>query len=344
MSLYTPPYTITSKILSLVADISEKLGRLAVLNSPKELRLRRANRIRTVHSSLAIEGNTLSEEQISAIMDGKRVVAPVKEIQEVRNAVKAYELFTQWDPTDENDLLKAHELLMSGLLDRPGHYRSKGVGIMGGTQIIHMAPPAERVPALMRDLFHWLRRTDAHPLILSSVFHYEFEFIHPFEDGNGRMGRLWQTLILTRSNSLFSDLPVESMVYANQPEYYAALNKSTELADSSPFIEFMLENILAAIETPQVTPVVNPQVKELIKILDGEMSLTEILQVLKLKDRKSLRERYIVPAIKQQLVEMTIPDKPNSRLQKYRLTAKGRSLKLEGRSLKEGSGKREGRS
>jgi Fic family protein len=319
---YTPPFTLTSKILSLTAEICEAVGSISALHSPQELRLRRVNRIRTVHGSLAIEGNTLSEDQISSIIQGKNVVAPIKEIQEVRNAIKAYDMFMKWEPLKQNDLLKAHAVLMAGLLDSPGKYRYKGVGIMGREDFVHMAPPANRVPQLMNDLFTWLKKTDVHPLVAGSVFHYEFEFIHPFEDGNGRMGRLWQTLILSKWNPLFADIPVESMVYANQQKYYNALNQSTDQANCTPFIEFMLENIKNAINAPQVSHQVTPQVKSLLEILKGEMSLKEILDALKLKDRKSLRERYIKPALDAGLIEMTVPEKPNSRLQRYRLAMK----------------------
>ena len=200
-SKYQPPYTITTAILNLVAQISEAIGRLTVLtDQAKALRLRRINRIRTIQGSLAIEGNTLSEAQITAILDGKRVIAPPREVREVKNALAAYDLFDTWQPESENNLLEAHRMLMSGLIDEAGVYRRGGVGVMAGNQVIHMAPPAERVPALMGDLFRWLAGGDAHPLITSSVFHYEFEFIHPFADGNGRMGRLWQSLILARWN------------------------------------------------------------------------------------------------------------------------------------------------
>ena len=335
MTKYKPPYTVSSKIVSLVAEICEALGRMSALQSPQELRLRRINRIRTVHGSLAIEGNTLTEEQISAIIDGKRVVAPLREIQEVRNAVKVYDQFINWDAVNDDDLLKAHEILMTGLLDAPGQYRTKAVGIMGGEKdIIHMAPPAGRVLSLMNDLFSWLRRTDAHPLIASSVFHYEFEFIHPFEDGNGRMGRLWQTLILTKWNPLFADIPVESMIYANQQAYYTALNKSTNQADCAPFIEFILENIVSAIKTDQSTAQdteqVAEQVKRLLKVMANQAySSKELMAVLKLSHRQTFLYKYLHPALAAGIIEMTIPDKPNSRLQKYRLTDRGRMMRDE---------------
>jgi Fic family protein len=216
---------------------------------------------------------------------------------------------------------------MAGLIDDAGSYRKGNVGVMNGDQVVHMAPPANRVKNLMGDLFDWLANTDATPLIASSVFHYEFEFIHPFSDGNGRMGRLWQTLILTQWNPLFANLPVESMVHEHQSEYYQAINLSTKKTDSAPFIEFMLKMILTTLElsTPQVTP----QVKELLIALKTEMSRDDLQAALGLQDRKSFSERYLKPALNAGLIEMTIPEKPNSRLQKYRLTAKGKSSALQ---------------
>jgi Fic family protein len=261
MSVDQPPYTITPEILNRVAAISEAIGRLTVLaDQARVLRLRRVNRIRTIHGSLAIEGNTLSEAQITAILEGKRVIAPPREVQEVKNALAAYDRFDTWKPEAEKDLLEAHRILMSGLIDEAGLYRHGGVGVMAGSQVIHMAPPADRVPHLMADLFGWLAATDAHPLIASSVFHYEFEFIHPFAGGNGRIGRLWQSLILARWNRLFADISVESLIFEHQAEYYQAIQESTQKTDSAPFIAFMLRMILDTVTTtaPQVTPPKSP--------------------------------------------------------------------------------------
>ena len=255
----TPPYTITSPILDLVERIGEAIGRAEEAASRTNLRLRRANRIRSIRGSLAIEGNTLTEEQISTIFEGRPVVAPLREIQEVRNAIKAYERFTQWNPASQTDLLTAHQMLMVGLLDSPGHYRRGGIAVAGAGEVHHIGPPAERVPYLMSDLLTWLENTEEHPLIASSVFHYEFEFIHPFEDGNGRMGRLWQNLILTRWKPLFADVPVESLIYERQSAYYETIRQSSAKGESTPFIVFMLEAILdAVISTPQETPHVSP--------------------------------------------------------------------------------------
>ncbi len=315
-----PPYTITPAIVNLVAQIGEGLGRLSAMgDTAATLRLRRANRIRTIRGSLAIEGNTLTEAQITAILDGKRVMAPPREIQEVCNAIEAYDRFEKWRPEAEKDLLEAHHVLMAGLIDEIGVYRSGDVGVMGDGRVIHMAPPASRVPPLMQALLGWLAVGDAHPLIAGSVFHYEFEFIHPFADGNGRLGRLWQTLILTRWNPLFADIQAESLVHAHQDAYCRALQESTKQTDAAPFIEFMLGVVYDAIKTA-------PQVKRLLELIDGEMSREALQRALELQDRKSFRERYLNPALAQGLIEMTIADKPNSRLQQYRLTGKGKQI------------------
>ena len=322
-----PPYTITSNILALAERIGEAIGRAEEAVVSTDLRLRRINRIRTIHGSLAIEGNTLSEEQVSTILDGKPVVAPLREIQEARNAIKAYEQYPQWEPASETDLLSAHEVLMTALVDAPGHYRRGGVAVTGAGEVHHIGPPADRVPRLMSDLLAWLGSTSEHPLIASSVFHYEFEFIHPFEDGNGRMGRLWQTLILTRWKPLFAGVPVESLIHARQGEYYDAIRESSARGESTPFIAYMLDTILAAILTPQESPQVTPQVGRLLSVLDGEMSRQNILHALGLRDRKSFRQRYLLPALQRGYVEMTRPDTPNARNQRYRLTSRGRRMK-----------------
>lgn len=247
--MYTPPFTITSKIIDLISRISEKIGEINSLeNSPHHVELRKQNRIKTIHSSLAIENNSLSLEQITAIIEGKRVLGAPNEIQEVKNAIQAYELLLTLNPYEEKDLLKAHRLMMQDLVNRNGKYRNDGVGIFDGEQVVHIAPPADRVPLLMADLFEWLKKSDVHPLIKSCVFHYEFEFIHPFQDGNGRMGRLWQTVILKDWKDIFAWLPVETLVKENQAEYYKALSASDSNADSTIFTELMLSLILKTIE------------------------------------------------------------------------------------------------
>lgn len=238
---YQPPYTITPSIVNRVAAIGEIIGRYTVL-AERSLtpRLRRENRLRTIHASLAIENNTLTLEQVTAVIEGKRVLGHPREIQEVRNAFRAYEAMEKWHANSERDLLSAHKLLMQGLMDEAGCYRSGGVGIFQGRQLVHMAPPADRVPQLIADLLQWLSTTTEHPLIASCVFHYELEFIHPFADGNGRVGRLWQTLILRDWKSMLAYLPVETVIRERQQDYYQALTVADEQANAAPFIDFML--------------------------------------------------------------------------------------------------------
>ena len=244
MSSYKPPFHVTDRMICLVADISEQVGRIAVLQegtiSP---RLRRENRIRTIHSSLAIEHNSLSLEQVTAILNGKRVLGNPNEIKEVRNAYDAYELMLQLNPASVNDLLKAHRLMMKELVPENGCFRSGGVGVFDGEVLIHMAPPAEFVPEHMHNLFDWYQKSELHPLIKSAVFHYEFEFIHPFADGNGRMGRMWHSLLLGKWKDLFFWLPMEELIQSRQKEYYDALAAADRQADSAGFVELMLEII-----------------------------------------------------------------------------------------------------
>jgi Fic family protein len=318
-------------MLNRVARISELVRQLSVFtDQSQKLHLRRINRIRTIHGSLAIEGNTLNETQITAIIDGQRIIAPPREVQEVKNALAVYDRFQTWEPAKEKDLLEAHRILMSGLIDEAGFYRSSGVEVVANQQVIHMAPPANLVPKLMTDLFNWAADTGVHPLISSSVFHYEFEFIHPFTDGNGRMGRLWQSLMLAQWNPLFADIPVESLIFENQSEYYQVLQDSNKQTDSAPFIAFILRMIQDSIIsfTPQVAPQVTPQVDALLAVIKGEMSREALQTALGLSDRKSFREVYLKPALNCGLIEMTIPDKPNSRLQKYRRASMTRQITI----------------
>lgn len=247
--MYKPPFEITSKIIELISNISEKIGEINYLqNTPYHIKLRKENRIKTIHSSLAIENNNLSLQQITAIIEGKHVLGNPNEIKEVKNSIQAYDLLLSLNPYNEKDLLKAHKLMMQDLVDGNGKYRTGGVGIFDGEKVVHLAPPADRVPELMFDLFKWLKESDVHPLIKSCVFHYEFEFIHPFQDGNGRMGRLWQTVILKEWKEIFAWLPVETLIKENQKEYYNVLGTSDSDANSTKFIEFMLSLILNTIE------------------------------------------------------------------------------------------------
>lgn len=245
---YQPPFDISARAVSLVAGIAEMVGRISV-RAEGDIRLRRIDRIRTIQGTLAIEGNSLGQEQVSAILEGKRVLADPREILEVKNAVKAYENLDRYDPRLCADLLQVHALMLRGLIDDAGAFRTQAAGVKRGSAVVHIAPPADRVPMLIRDLLDWLAKTEDHPLIASSVFHYEFEFIHPFADGNGRIGRLWQTLVLSRWNPVFATLPIENMVYQRQADYYEAINSSNTAGNATPFLEFMLEAINDTVRT-----------------------------------------------------------------------------------------------
>ena len=246
---YVTPFTITDEITTLVAEIAEKVGHLTAsagqLPTPH---LRRENRIKTIQSSLAIENNSLSLDQVTAIVEGKRVLGAPNEIQEVKNAIDAYELMLELNPYKEKDMLKAHKLMMTDLVGECGRFRTGGVGVFNGEVCIHMAPPALRVPLLIGELLDWVKTTKTHPLISSCVFHYEFEFIHPFADGNGRLGRMWQTLLLMQWKPIFAWIPVETIVKDHQQEYYAAIMKSDHEASSTPFIVFMLGCLKEALD------------------------------------------------------------------------------------------------
>ncbi len=249
---YIPPFSVSAEAINLIAQISAQIERYAIrLEQSDGLRLRKANRIKTIHSSLAIEGNKLTEGQVSDIIDGKNVVAPLRDIQEVKNAIATYDLYDSLDAFSVDDLLKAHGVMMQALTNEAGRFRRGGVGVFGETGCVHIAPPADRVPYLIKDLFGWLRNSTDHLLIRSCVFHYEFEFIHPFIDGNGRMGRLWQSLILGKLHPLFQFLPVENMVHANQQAYYDAIGESSRIGNSAPFIDFMLREILHTLKQHQ---------------------------------------------------------------------------------------------
>ena len=330
---YKPPYHISPAILNLVEQIGEALGKLHVpddrVNMPL---LRRGNRIRTIQASLEIEGNTLNLEQVTAVIDGKRVLGMPREIQEVRNAFAAYEKLSDWSPYSRTDLLAAHSLLMAGLADEVGLFRSGGVGIYQGKKVVHVAPPADRVPALVDDLLDWLKNTDEHPLAASCIFHYEFEFIHPFQDGNGRLGRLWQTLILSQWRPVFAMLPVESIIRDRQREYYKALGTTDQTADITSFIEFMMGAILQTIEETTFTSdqVIDHQSDQVISLLNalrkGKRSASDIMVELGLAHKPTFRKNYLHPALEAGLIEMIYPETPRAPNQKYRLTARGEKL------------------
>ena len=327
---YRPPYTITSAILKLVAEIGEVIGNYTVLAEQSLTpRLRRENRIRTIQASLAIENNTLSLEQVTAVIDGKRVFGHPREIQEVRNAFAAYEAMEGWKSTSREHLLAAHGLLMSSLMDHPGVFRSSDVGIFRGEQVVHMAPPADRVPHLMDQLLDWLKGAEEHPLVAGCLFHYELEFIHPFADGNGRMGRLWQTLILRHWKPLLAYLPVETVIRDRQENYYRVLAQADERADITPFVEFMLKALLdalrEAVAADQVGDYAADQVALLIEALGNrELGSMELMKASGLSHRPTFRKNYLNPALAGGWIERTQPDSPRSPTQRYRLTVKGR--------------------
>lgn len=245
-----PPYDITPKILKLISSISEKIGEVNANYLTKQSpQLRKQNRIKTIHSSLRIEGNTLTEEQITALIENKRVIGPEKDVLEVLNAIKVYEKLDRYKFSSDKSFLKAHLELMNGLIESAGKYRKQGVGIVKGTIVEHVAPPFENVPHLMKNLFEYLKDSDELTLIKSCVFHYEMEFIHPFLDGNGRMGRLWQTLILMTEYSVFEFLPFETLISKTQDEYYKSLALSDKSGKSTYFIEYMLGVIEKSLES-----------------------------------------------------------------------------------------------
>ncbi len=325
MSNNKPPYTLTDKIVKLCIDISEIIVNISTayqLNvNPK---LRRENRVKTIQASLAIENNTLSLEQVTDIINGKRVLGSPGEIKEVKNAFEAYDNILKMDPYSINDMLQTHKILMQDLTKENGIFRNRGVGIFAGDRLVHMAPPAELVHGQISDLIQWVKESrDVHFLIKSCVFHYEFEFIHPFVDGNGRMGRMWQTLLLYQWNQVFGWLPIETLIKERQEAYYAVLGECDQRADSGLFVEFMLEAIYDSInellKTEQVSEQVTDQVQRLLNVLQNDvLSTKEMMEKLELKHRPTFRDNYLLPALQLRLVEMIIPDKPNSSKQKYK--------------------------
>jgi len=281
-----PPYRITTFILSKVSSISEKLGEVNAnyLSKPSP-QLRKQNRIKTIHSSLRIEGNTLTEEQVTALLDNKRVLGPKKDIQEVLNAIKVYDQLSIFDPYSRESFLSAHELLMVGLIEQPGRFRNQSVGIVHEKEIAHVAPPAVNVPFLMKDLFGYLKDDEDLILIKSCVFHYEMEFIHPFLDGNGRMGRLWQTIILAKANQVFEHLPLETLIIQTQAEYYKALAISDKAGESTAFIEYMLklieDSLIELLDYNNKILTYTERIEYFISLKKGEFSRKDYMNVFK---------------------------------------------------------------
>ena len=302
-----PPYELTSTILKLITSISEKLGEVNAyfLNRPSP-QLRKQNKVKTIHSSLQIEGNTLTQEQITAIIENKRVIGPKKDINEVLNAIEIYEQLRDLKPSNEKSFIKAHRILMNGLIDSPSKYRKQSVGIVKGTKVEHLAPPFENVPYLMKDLFGYLKSSDELTLIKSCVFHYEIEFIHPFLDGNGRMGRLWQTLILMENYPVFEFLPFETLISKNQEEYYKALSISDKSGSSTLFIEFMLTQIdlslkeLLSFNATNLTQV--ERIEYFISSSNGEFTRKNYMEIFK-NISSSTASRDLKKGIELRLIE-----------------------------------------
>lgn len=325
--MYEPPFTITNRIVSYVASISEKIGRITLLSDMEaKPHLRKNNRIKSIHSSLKIEANSLSLNQVRDVINGKLVLGEQKEIQEVKNAYDAYEKILELDPYSIDDLKKFHGIMTRYIVEESGDFRRGEEGVFNGEQCIFMAPPAQYVPQLMNELFGWMReaQTKVHPLVLSSVFHYEFVFIHPFSDGNGRMARLWHTAILSKWKPIFEYIPIESQVEKFQEDYYDAIARCHVEGESTFFIEFMLSQIDKIFDELSVQisddyQQIPESVQKLLAVMEYDISYTgnALMEKLGLKSREGFRRNYLRPAMEMHLIHMTIPDKPNSRNQRY---------------------------
>ena len=329
MDRYKPPYEITDMMSTFISDISEKVGRMDASGKSVTMpHLRRNTQIRSIYSSLRIEANSLTADQVRDVIDGKSVMGPASEILEVKNAYEAYSQIGLIDPYQISELLRLHGVMTKGLIAESGTYRHGEEGVFNGKQCIFMAPPARLVPSLMEDLLSWMgeNKSRMHPLILSSVFHYEFVFIHPFADGNGRMARLWQTLLLAQWKPIFAHLSVESQIERYQDDYYKAIADCHAAGSSNVFIEFMLERISEALDAFSIQAasetIDSPYVARLLACMafGASYSAAELLTLLGLRSRQTLRMHYLDPAIQEGLVEMTIPEKPSSRNQRYRRT------------------------
>lgn len=324
--MYKPPFTITNEMLLRSMSITEKLGRITSFQSLKRMpTLRRNNKIKSIHSSLVIEANSLSLDQVRDVIAGKIVIGPQKEIQEVKNAYKAYEMINEFDEYSEADLLKAHGILTYLTVDESGKYRNHGEGVFNGEQVIFVAPSQDLVPGLMNNLFNWLKNDNETPMLLKScLFHYEFVFIHPFSDGNGRTVRLWQSVLLTKWNPIFEYIPIETRIQKYQSEYYDKIAECHKNGNSDRFVEFMLRLIDETLDEVIVnvsreTKNISDQVNRLLDVMEPDIPLSanEIMNRLGIKSKETLRARYLNPAIENGLIKMTLPDKPNSKNQRY---------------------------
>ena len=328
MEKYIPPFTITNKMLELTSSIMEKVGKLDNFsNLSKMPLLRKNNRIHSIHSSLAIEANSLSFNQVKDVINGKLVLGDQKEIQEVKNAYKAYEMIRDVNPYSINDLLKIHGVMTFLTVEESGMFRKGEEGVFDENgNCIFIAPKPEYVESSMNNLFNWMKKSkdEIHPLILSSVFHYEFVFIHPFSDGNGRTARLWQNIILANWKDIFEYVPIESQIKNYQEEYYKAINTCNNLGNSNEFIEFMLNMIDKELDslldsTKKEIANSNVYITKLLEVMDYNipMSANEIMNKLGLKSKDSFRDNYLNPALENGLIKMTLPNKPTSKNQMY---------------------------
>ena len=304
----SPPFKITNEILNFVYEIGELVGKISAEKEfEKNLTLRRENRIKTIYSSLAIEQNTLTLEQVTDVINGKRVLAPPKDIKEVQNAYEIYERLEELNENSVKDLLLAHKIMTSELIKESGRFRSKNAGVYQGDKLIHMGTLPEYIPELINNLFLWLKKSEEHPLIKAAVFHYEFEFIHPFQDGNGRIGRLWHSLILSKWKKFFAWLPIESLVQKCQKEYYIAINNSNRDGKSTEFILFMLriinETLIELIEIQKVTDKNEEKIKLLIEYLDQNNSINNKEAQNLLDISESAAKRFLNKLVKENILE-----------------------------------------
>jgi len=324
---YVPPFTINNKMLEYVSSIMEKLGQLNnYTNLNKMPILRKNNKIKSIHSSLAIEANSLSFEQVRDVIAGKMVIGNQKEIQEVNNAYNAYNMIKELNPYSINDLKKAHGVMTYLTVLESGEFRKGNEGVFAGDTCIFMAPKPEMVSTLMDQLFCWMfnNKDEVHPLILSSVFHYEFVFIHPFSDGNGRVARLWQNVILSKWKEIFEYVPIESLLKEYQNDYYEAISVCNKNGNSDVFIEFMLKMIDEVLDSllnninNELTHI-SGYITRLLDVMEYDipMSSNEIMEKLGIKSKETFRANYLDPAIDSGLVKMTYPDKPTSKNQRY---------------------------
>lgn len=326
---YSPPYQITDKVVELIALISEKIGQVSERSMDSRPHFRKNNRISSIHSSLRIEANSLSLSDVRDVIQGRIVLGPAKEIQEVKNAYAAYEEISSLDPYSLEELERIHGILADGLITEAGKFRTGEEGVFNGDQCIFMAPPARLVPQLMNDLFTWmgLSKNTIHPLIFAAVFHYEFVFIHPFSDGNGRMARLWHTALLAKWKPIFEYIPLESQIEKFQDGYYQAISACHSAGNSNVFIEFILGCINDVLDEVRIKAscsngTASIYVQRLLELMDDDTPYTsnELLALLGLRSKDALRKNYLMPAIAQGLIEMTIPDKPKSKNQQYKKT------------------------